>query len=315
MRTPSSSPTAPLMGKAEWALLILLSVLWGGSFLFAKIAVTHVPPLVVVWLRVTLAAAILLAVLPLFGVAIPRDGRFWRDVAIMGILNNLIPFTLIFWGQQEIGASLAGILNATTPLFTVLLAHFLTRDERMTGAKLAGIAIGIAGVTVMIGPDALKGLTGAGLAATLAQLAMLGAALSYGCANIFGRRFKARPPMAIAAGQLTMSTLIITPIVLATQAPWTLPMPPLAAICAIIALAVLSTALGYVIFFRILNRAGATNMALVTFLVPPSAILLGVLILGESLALRHLLGLFAIACGLAAIDGRALRWIGVRRPG
>jgi drug/metabolite transporter (DMT)-like permease len=303
---------APLMGPTEWLLLIILSVLWGGSFLFAKIAVTHVPPLVVVWLRVSIAAAILLALLPAFGVKLPRDGRFWRDVAVMGVLNNVLPFTLIFWGQQEIGASLAGILNATTPFFTVLLAHLLTRDERITGAKLAGLVIGIAGVAAMIGPDALNGLAGMGLAATLAQLAMLGAAFSYGCANIFGRRFRDRPPMALAAGQLTMSALIVTPVILAPQAPWTLPVPPPEAIAAIAALAVASTALAYVIFFRILGKAGATNMALVTFLVPASAILLGVLILGESLAPRHLLGLLAIACGLAAIDGRALRWIGLR---
>jgi len=303
---------APLMGPTEWLLLIILSVLWGGSFLFAKIAVTHVPPLVVVWLRVSIAAAILLALLPAFGVKLPRDGRFWRDVAVMGVLNNVLPFTLIFWGQQEIGASLAGILNATTPFFTVLLAHLLTRDERITGAKLAGLVIGIAGVAAMIGPDALNGLAGMGLAATLAQLAMLGAAFSYGCANIFGRRFRDRPPMALAAGQLTMSALIVTPVILATQAPWTRPVPPPEAIAAIAALAVASTALAYVIFFRILGKAGATNMALVTFLVPASAILLGVLILGESLAPRHLLGLLAIACGLAAIDGRALRWIGLR---
>ena len=303
---------APLMGPTEWLLLIILSVLWGGSFLFAKIAVTHVPPLVVVWLRVSIAAAILLALLPAFGVKLPRDGRFWRDVAVMGVLNNVLPFTLIFWGQQEIGASLAGILNATTPFFTVLLAHLLTRDERITGAKLAGLVIGIAGVAAMIGPDALNGLAGMGLAAVLAQLAMLWAAFSYGCANIFGRRFRDRPPMALAAGQLSMSALIVTPVILATQAPWTLPMPPPEAIAAITALAVASTALAYVIFFRILGKAGATNMALVTFLVPASAILLGVLILGESLAPRHLLGLLAIACGLAAIDGRALRWIGLR---
>ena len=164
----------------------------------------------------------------------------------------------------------------------------------------------------MIGPDALNGLAGMGLAAALAQLAMLGAAFSYGCANIFGRRFRDRPPMALAAGQLSMSALIVTPVILATQAPWTLPVPPPEAIAAIAALAVASTALAYVIFFRILGKAGATNMALVTFLVPASAILLGVLILGESLAPRHLLGLLAIACGLAAIDGRALRWIGLR---
>ncbi|RKQ68732.1 DMT family transporter [Oceanibaculum indicum] len=303
---------APLMGPTEWLLLVVLSVLWGGSFLFAKIAVTHVPPLVVVWLRVCIAAAILLALLPAFGVRLPRDGRFWREVAVMGMLNNVAPFALIFWGQQEIGASLAGILNATTPFFTVLLAHLLTRDERITGAKLAGLLIGLAGVVAMIGPDALASLGGAGLGTTLAQLAIVGAAFSYGCANIFGRRFRDRPPMALACGQLSMSALILTPIILTFQAPWSLPVPPAEAIAAIAALALASTALAYVIFFRILAKAGATNVALVTFLVPASAILLGALVLGERLAPMQMLGLAGILCGLAAIDGRVWRWTGLR---
>ncbi|WP_232314840.1 DMT family transporter [Oceanibaculum pacificum] len=314
MRTSHSPDPAPLMGPVEWLLLFTLSVLWGGSFLFAKMAVTHVPPLVVVWARVLIAASLLLALLPAFGVKLPRDGRFWRDVAIMGVLNNVIPFALIFWGQVHIGAGLASILNATVPFFTVLLAHLLTGDERLSGGKLVGLAIGIAGVTAMIGPDALEGLGGA----TLAQFAILGAALSYGFANIFGRRFKARPPMALAAGQLSMSTLILTPVILATQVPWgflgALAMPPMQAVGAILALAVLSTALAYVIFFRILGKAGATNIALVTFLVPASGVLLGALVLGERLEARQLLGLAAILCGLAAIDGRLLRRLGLTRP-
>lgn len=303
---------APLMGPTEWLLLIALSVLWGGSFLFAKIAVTHVPPMVVVWVRVCIAAAILLALLPVFGVRLPRDGRFWREVAVMGMLNNVAPFALIFWGQQKIGASLAGILNATTPFFTVLLAHALTRDERITGAKLAGLLIGLAGVAVMIGPDALASLGGSGLDTTLAQIAIVGASFSYGCANIFGRRFRDRPPMALACGQLSMSALILTPVILTLQAPWTLPVPPAEAVTAIVALAVASTALAYVIFFRILTKAGATNVALVTFLVPASAILLGALVLGERLAPMQMLGLASILCGLAAIDGRLWRRITLR---
>ncbi len=299
------------MSAPEWAMLICLSVLWGGSFFFTGLALSGLPPLTLVVLRVGLAALILQLVLPLAGLRLPRDHRVWGAFFGMGVLNNAVPFCLIVWGQTHIASGLASILNATTPLFTVLLAHLLTADERMTGNRLVGVLVGFLGVAVMVGPAALVG-AGDDL---LAQFAVLGAALSYACAGLFGRRFRRMnvAPLATAAGQLTASALLLLPLAILVDRPWTLPMPSASVGSAVLGLAMLSTALAYVLYFRILARAGATNLALVTFLIPFSAILLGVLVLGERLAPRHVPGMILIGCGLASIDGRLLRRIGARR--
>jgi drug/metabolite transporter (DMT)-like permease len=237
------------------------------------------------------------------GIALPATLSDWRPYALMGLLNNVIPFTLLFWGQTHIPSGLAAILNATTPLFTVVVAHVATADEKLNAARLAGLAAGLAGVVVMIGPDVLRDLG----ANVLAQLACLLAAISYAFAGVYGRRFRGEPTLRVAAGQLTASSVILALPVALIDRPWMLSAPSGKAIMALVALAALSTALGYLIFFRILARAGATNVALVTFLIPVSAILLGTLVLGEQLAIRHLVGMAAIALGLAAIDGRAVR--------
>jgi drug/metabolite transporter (DMT)-like permease len=220
----------------------------------------------------------------------------------MGALNNLIPFSLIFWGQTAITGGLASILNATTPLFAVVLAHWLTRDERITGGRLVGLALGIGGVAVLIGPEALQGV---GLH-LLAQIAVLGAALSYAFAGIYGRRFKGQSPLVTAAGQVSATTVMVLPVALALDQPWTGPSPGLATWAAIIGLALLSTALAYILYFRILASAGATNLLLVTFLIPVSALLLGAAVLGERIDLEQVLGMILIGLGLAAIDGRPL---------
>jgi len=295
--------TAPRMAAQDWALLIVLSLLWGGSFFFAKVAVGAVPPLTVALCRVVLAALTLHAVRIVLRIPAPRDVGFWRDALIMGLLNNAIPFSLIFWGQREIGAGLASILNATTPLFTVIVAHFFTADERAGPLKIAGVLAGMAGVAVMIGSDVAAGF-GHHL---WAELAVLGAALSYGFAGVFGRRFRDRPPLVVASGQLTgSSVLLLLPVLLLDQ-PWALAAPGWQPIAAIIALALLSTALAYVIFFRILKRAGSTNLSLVTLLIPPSALLLGVLFLGEKIEAHQLGGMALIAFGLLLLDGRLFR--------
>lgn len=300
-----NSTTARWMDWQDWLLLVLLSVLWGGSFFFAKIAVSEIPPLTVALCRVALAALTLYALARLLKIEVPRDGLFWRDVFIMGLLNNAIPFSLIFWGQQAIGAGLASILNATTPVFTVLVAHVFTADERVGPLKLIGVLFGIAGVAVMVGSDALAGF-GDHL---WAELAILAAALSYGFAGVFGRRFKSRPPLMVASGQLTGSTCwLLLPVLLLDQ-PWSLTWPGWRVAGAVIALALLSTALAYLIFFRILRRAGATNLSLVTLLIPVSAVLLGVGFLGEVMEAHHLAGMALIALGLAAIDGRLWRFV------
>jgi drug/metabolite transporter (DMT)-like permease len=297
------------MSAADWLLLVGLSLLWGGSFFLAKIAVLELPPLTVALGRVAIAAAILLTLARVTGVALPATLSDWRPYALMGLLNNVLPFTLLFWGQTHIPSGLAAILNATTPLFTVLVAHVATADEKLTGERLAGLAAGLAGVVVMIGPDVLRDLG----ANVLAQLACLLAAISYAFAGVYGRRFRGEPALRVAAGQLTASSIILALPVALIDRPWMLPLASGKAIAALVGLATLSTALGYLIYFRLLARAGATNVLLVTFLIPVSAILLGTLVLGEQLAARHLAGMAAIALGLVAIDGRAVKLFRKRR--
>lgn len=292
--------SAPAMGSREWAMLVALSGLWGGSFFFGKMALAELQPLTLVLLRVAIAAAALLALARATGVELPVDGRIWLAFFAMGALNNLVPFSLLFWGQTRIASGLASILNATTPIFTVLVAHVLTRDEKLTAGKAAGVVAGLAGVAAMVGPDALAGL-GLDLAA---QLACLGAALSYAFAGVFGRRFRGLPPLATAAGQTAATTAMMLPAVALVDRPWERPLPGLETWGAVLGLALLSTALAYVLYFRILAAAGATNLLLVTFLIPVSALLLGMGVLGERLELRHFVGMAAIGVGLAAIDGR-----------
>jgi drug/metabolite transporter (DMT)-like permease len=294
-----------VMGPREWALLVALSVVWGGSFLFIGVAVKELPPLTIVALRVALAALALQAVLRVAGIPIPSDRRAWRAFIGMGILNNVIPFVLIVWGQSHIASGLASILNATTPLFTVLVAHVLTRDERLTGLRMAGVLVGFAGVAAMIGGDALDAI-GVNVAA---QLAVLAAALSYAFSGVFGRRFKTLgiAPAATAAGQLTASSIILVPLAILADRPWTLPMPSGEAAASILGLALVSSAFAYILFFRLLEAAGATNAGLVTFLIPVSAILFGTVLLDEVLKPKHIGGMILIAAGLALIDGRIVR--------
>lgn len=296
---------AKVMGVREWGMLITLSLLWGGSFFFVGVAVKALPPFTIVALRVSMAAAALLLFLRFTGRSMPRDGRIWLAFFGMGLLNNLIPFSLIVWGQTHIASGLASILNATTPLFGVVVAHLLTDDEKLTANKLTGVLVGFLGVAVMIGPAALGGLG----ANVLAQVAVLGAALSYAFAGVFARRFKRMgvAPIVTATGQVSASSIMLLPIALLVDRPWALTMPGLDVWAAIIGIALISTALAYVLFFRILETAGVTNLMLVTFLIPVSAILLGALFLGESLEPKHVLGMTLIAVGLAAIDGRLLR--------
>lgn len=291
----------PRMSGPDWLCLIVLSLLWGGSFLFAKIAVAAVPPLSLVLARVALATLALLVVLRIAGLRLPTGSRVWLDFAGMGVLNNLIPFGLIFYGQTEIGAGLAAVINGMTPFWTALIAR-AAGAEPLSAAKLAGIGLGIVGLAVMVGPAALVGLD----ASVLAQIAVVGATVSYGCAGVFGRRFRAVPPLVTATGQLTASSLLILPVVLLVDQPWSLPVPGPAILGSVAGLALLSTALAYILFFRVLASAGATNVMLVTQMVPVSAMLLGVAVLGETVTDRQLLGLALIAAGFACIDGRLL---------
>jgi drug/metabolite transporter (DMT)-like permease len=294
---------ARTMDPLEWALLITLSILWGGTFFFAEVALDDMGPFTLVFARVSIAAGALVLAVYASGQRMPRSTALWGAFFGMGALNNLIPFSLIFWGQTQITGGLAAILNATTPLFTVVLAHFLTRDEKLTPNRLAGVLLGVAGVVVLIGPAVLSEL---GLQ-LLAQVAVLGAALSYALAGIFGRRFRDVPPLISAAGQVSATTVMMLPVVLWLSGSWTAPLLGAWTWGAILGLALLSTALAYLIYFRLLASAGATNLLLVTFLIPVSAIVLGASLLGEELDPRHFGGMALIGFGLAAIDGRPLR--------
>ncbi len=296
-----TSITGP-MGATEWLLLITLSVLWGGSFFFNAVALDDLPPLTVVFARVAIAAGALWLVVVLRGQRLAVAPGLWLAFVAMGALNNVIPFTLIVWGQTRIGSGLASILNATTPLFTVIFAHWLTRDERLTPARLVGVAFGLIGVLVMIGPRALEHFS----LEVVAQMAVVGAAIAYAFAGIFGRRFQGTPPLVTAAGQLSASALMMLPLVLVVDRPFSLDAPAMETWGAVLGLSLLSTAVAYVIYFRILARAGATNLLLVTFLLPVSALVLGITLLGETLEIRQVAGMFLIGSGLAAIDGRPM---------
>lgn len=290
------------MTYRDWGLLFLLSVLWGGSFFFVAVAVREVPPLTVVALRTGIAALALSAVLRIRGETWPFAQGTVAAFFVMGFLNNLVPFSLLFWAQTMIPSGLASILNATTPIFSIIVAHFLLADERMARNRAIGIMSGFLGVVVLLGGGVQNG---PGIAFS-GMLACLAAALSYGFAGVYGRRFKAMNLSAtqVAFGQLIATTLMMVPIISLVDRPWALSAPGLPVIASVLALAIMSTALAYVIFFRVLASAGAVNVTLVTLLVPVSAILLGRFILGEDLALRHYAGMGLIGIGLLAIDGR-----------
>jgi drug/metabolite transporter (DMT)-like permease len=288
------------MSASDWALLIVLSVFWGGSFFFTGLTVREIPPLTGALGRVAIAGAALFVVVLALRQSLPRTLEAWKPIAVFAVLNNVVPFSLLFWGQTHIASGLASILNATAPLFTIVVANFATADDRLTPARLVGLVVGFAGVVIMLGPD----LFGAFDQHVLAQLACLTAAFFYAVSSVYGRRFRAQPPAALACSQMMVSTLVFIPIVVLVEQPWTMPAPSAQALWALAGVGLISTAAAYLIYFRILARAGATNLMLVTFLIPVSAILLGTLFLGEMLEPRHFAGMAAIAVGLLAIDGR-----------
>ena len=301
-----------VMNRSDWLTLIGLAVIWGSAFFCIHVAVHSVPPLTYVWLRVTIAAAALWAYLAWRKEPAGLPKSVWGSMIVLALLNNVIPFILFGWGQTHIASGLASILNATTPIWGVVVAHFLTRDERMTPAKIGGVLLGFGGVAMMIGPALLSNIGTDGLA----QLACVAASLSYALAAVWARRFKRMglPPMTVTTGQLTAGALMMLPISLLVDHPWNETFPGIAPLAAISALALLCTAFAYVLYFRLIDRAGATNALLVTLLVPPTAILLGGVFLGEALAPQDFFGLTLIALGLAAIDGRLLSALRPSRP-
>lgn len=293
------------MSGRDWSILILLSVIWGGSFFFIEIGLKTVQPMTLVLIRVALAAAALW----IFVLARQQTLRVPREAitafVLLALLNNVFPFILFAYGQTQIASGLASILNATTPIWGVIVAHLFTRDERMTPGKVAGVLLGFAGVIVMIGADFLREI-GTEVAA---QMACLAATLCYALAGVFARRFKAMevPPVLVASGQLTAASLVMLPLVLLFEPPWLAPTPSFGSLAALVALALVCTSVAYILYFQLLASAGATNSLLVTFLIPITAILLGSVFLHEVLELRHFMGMALIGAGLGAIDGRLLK--------
>lgn len=296
----STRPKANTMTARAWAQLLFLGAIWGASFFFGRIAVAEMPPLTLVLFRVAIAAVALQVYLAARGISFRPALSSAGPFLVLAALNNVIPFSLIFLGQTELGAGLAAVLNATTPFWTVLVANVLTEDERISWNKLAGIVAGIAGTAVMIGPGLIADLGGP----VWAKFAIIGATVSYAFAAIYAKRFRGFDPAVTATGQLTASTVIMLPLVLAVDGTATLFAASLPVWAAVAALALVSTALAYILYFSLIASAGATNASLVTLVVPVSAILLGVLFLAEHLEAYELAGMALIALGLVVIDGR-----------
>ncbi len=292
------------MSRTEWALLLLLSVLWGGSFFFSKIAVAALPPLTIVFVRFSTAAMLVYAYVRARAMAVPTDIRSWASFVGMGLLNNLIPAGLIVWGQTMIPSGLASVIIATTPIFSILAIHFTSADERLNLGKVSGMVIGLVGVCVLF----RLGATDTRNVSTIGIIACLGAAASYGFANALGQRFRRLgiPPAVGAMGQMIATAIMALPLALAMEAPWRLTVPDAHIWASMAGLVILSTALGYVVFFRILATAGATNISLVTLLIPVSAVLLGSVVLGERVSTTQVVGMLLIALGLITIDGRVI---------
>jgi drug/metabolite transporter (DMT)-like permease len=296
------------MKPVEWGMLIVLSVIWGASFFFIEIALRDFHPFTVVFFRVATAAAVLVCVMYLFGQRLPDSPTGWWPYLVLGALNNAIPFSLIVWGQTRIDSGSAAIFNATTPIFAGVVAHIFTADEKLRLNKLIGMIVGFGGVYLMLSPELKGGVSWRGFG----QVAVLGAALMYALGGVFAKRFAGVKPLTIATGMLVSASLLMLPLALAVDWPWPA-RPSVTSIGAVAALAVLGTAFAYVVFFRILSTAGAVNVLLVTFLVPIGAIILGVVILKETIRWEELAGMGIIFLGLIAIDGRVFGYLARKR--
>ena len=292
------------MSRADWGIIMLLSLLWGGAFFLIELGLRGFPPNTLVLLRMTLAVPPMLFALWLLKMKLPTDAKSWRQLFILGAINAALPFILFFWGQTQIDSGLASVLNATTPLWGVIIAHFLTRDEKATPARIIGVVLGIAGIVVMIGADALRGVTGS----VLAQLACLTATLSYAFAAVYGRTLSqaTMSPMVVATGQVITAAILMLPVAIYVDQPWQLSAPGWDAWAGVIGLAIPSTAIAYFFCFRLIDSAGASNAMLVAFIMPLIAIILGVVALGETVELKEIAGAALIALGLVAIDGRLI---------
>ena len=302
---PSGGAPVLRMGWREWVLLGGLALVWGGSFFFNAVAVRELPALTIVCIRLGLAACVLWVFVLIRGTRLIRSVRLWLILAVIGLVNMGLPFLCIAIGQSYIASGLAAILNATTPVFGALVAHFIAVHEKLTMRRLAGVVIGFCGVAAMFGLDAQSLASGANLPA---QLLVLCAALCYAFGGALSQRCLRGQvePVTAACGQITCAAVLLTPFALVIDQPFRLAMPGFPVLLALAGIAVLSTALAYIVYFYLIGRVGVTNTLSVTLLVPVSAIAMGVAVLGEIIYLRHIVGLAIISLGLVTLDGRLL---------
>lgn len=288
------------MSVAQWLQLLTLSAMWGASFFFIAIALRELTPFTMALYRVAPAGLFLLVYLYARGGRLPSDIHNWRILAYVGAVGIAMPFTLITWGQQYIDSGLASILNATTPIFTVVMAHVFTSDERLSANRVLGVALGMAGIVALVGPEAFRGVT----KQAWGELAVLGAAFCYATAGIVGRNVRGISSLSATSGTLLIASLTLVPMALLFEHP----LPPVrpATWGALAWLSIMGTALAYLLYYRLLRTVGATNTLLVTFLIPVNALLLGILLLGETLDRHAVIGMALVFCGLLAVDGRLL---------
>lgn len=288
------------MNGKNLLLLITLAALWGPSFLFIKVAVEEIPPLTLVLGRVAVGTAFLLIVLLSQGRRLPTDRRLWRHLAVVAMLHNALPWVLLSWGEQYIDSALASILNGTTPLFTIILAHFLVAGDRMTVPKMLGVLLGFAGLFLLILPS----LSGGAQASTWGLLAVTAAAAVYGVAMIYSRNhLRGLPPLVAPASQLLLATGSMLPVALLVDRPWTLDRPSTVALGSLFLLGILGTGLAFIVYYRLLETANPTYISMVTYVIPVFGVVLGVLVLGEQLTWYALAGFALILLGVMVVNG------------
>jgi drug/metabolite transporter (DMT)-like permease len=304
--TAKGSQPALGMHSGEWLLLGVLGLIWGSGFLFAKIVVRDIPPLTMVLIRTAMAATILLVVLRARGIPLPPLTQAgWRPYLVLGLTNVALPFTLNGWGLTRIDSGLAGILTATVPVFTVVIAHLVTDDERATTPMVLGVAVGLTGVIAIVGPNTSVLTSGSGLG----KLAVMTSCVCYGVAAVYARSLRGTAPLVIAACQLLMAAVVLLPVALIVDRPWSSVTWSRDAVLSMVILTLFGTVAGYLLFFRILAGAGAVSASLVAYLIPVVAVILGTVFLDERLALSQVLGMVLIFASLGVIDGRLARWL------
>lgn len=300
------------MNWKNLGLLILLAAMWGPSFLFIKVAVGDIPPLTLVLGRVAIGAAFLMAVLVSQRRQLPRERRVWHALAFTALMQNALPWVLLSWGEQYIDSALASILNGTTPLFTIVLAHFLVEGDRLTASKVLGVVLGFAGLFLLILPSLTLGVR----ASTWGIIAITIASAAYGVAIVYGRKnLRGLPPLVAPTTQLLLATAYMLPIALLIDRPWSLPMPTPAALASLLALGVLGTGLAFIVYFRLLETADPTYLSMVTYVIPIFGVILGVLVLDERLTWHTLAGFALILLGVMVVNGLFANHLPVlRRP-